>query len=368
MRKLLIAGAIALLAMAPAYAADTIILAHGWDMDGEGADVDQVVTAAQLVDSKDDYTIAASPDVCRAVDLTIVDADSSITAGTVTITGTNCLDEVHTATYAFAGAGSGVISASAGQNPYFKTVTKVENGVLTGEGGAADTMAVGYSTGTPDQQVAYGWYDRTNSGGGLKFIDVGARKSWGDKITTNGALTTSITEVTTDDDPFDYCPVNSLIFINIDGIQYTRKITTWTNDSNIVVNKNINIPAAGATFSCSKFYVSADPTDIMAIGVDGYKTVSFGWSVDANANTGGVVQAVDCTYGFDPDYPDGTWYEVATTTTASGSTQTPTDDNIDLRLAPFSQCRVTFAFGTTDDADAADEDINLSVNLNKIQE
>jgi hypothetical protein len=113
-----------------------------------------------------------------------------------------------------------------------------------------------------------------------------------------------------------------------------------------------------------EFFVSSDPQDIMWVGVDGYRSATFSYSVDANANTGGVVWLLECTEG-GLEYPGGIWYAIATSTTASGSTQTPTQESIDLTTAPFSQCRMTWQFGTNDDADAADEDINASFSLVK---
>src|SRR5688572_18754447 len=64
-------------------------LASSFDLDGEAADADQVVTVATLADSTS-FTVAADPDACRLVDATVVDADSSISAGTLTIDGFDC--------------------------------------------------------------------------------------------------------------------------------------------------------------------------------------------------------------------------------------------------------------------------------------
>jgi len=70
-----------------------------FDLDGEAADPDQVVTAANgvIVDSTPAYVITAQPDVCRLLDLTISDTD--MTAGTITVTGTGCLGEARVCTF-----------------------------------------------------------------------------------------------------------------------------------------------------------------------------------------------------------------------------------------------------------------------------
>src|SRR5574341_536554 len=84
-----------------------LTMAVAWDLDGEAADADQVVTSVALTDSAS-FTIAANPDTCRLVDITVTDADSSITAGVLTVTGTGCLGEAKSCSFTFAAGGSGV--------------------------------------------------------------------------------------------------------------------------------------------------------------------------------------------------------------------------------------------------------------------
>ena len=67
-------------------------LAAIWDLDGEAADADQIVTLANgVITDAGNYTITADPDVCRLVDITVVDTDLS--SGTLTAVGTGCLGE-----------------------------------------------------------------------------------------------------------------------------------------------------------------------------------------------------------------------------------------------------------------------------------
>ena len=103
----------------------------------------------------------------------------------------------------------------------------------------------------------------------------------------------------------------------------------------------------------------------MFIPVGGFDTLTVNWSVDANANTGGVVTLLQCTDSKQPDFPTTPWVQINTTTVASAGTQSPTTESINLDLLPYQFCRMGFRFGTGDDGDGADEDINLSVVLLK---
>jgi hypothetical protein len=366
--KYLLAGLFVLCLAAPTQAQDRFVLAQAYDLDGEAADVDQVVTAAQLVDSKDDYTIAANPDTCRVVDITIVDADSSITAGVATITGTDCLGEIKSVAYTITG-GSGVKSAqSTYKSAYFRTVTKVENGVLTGESGAADTMAVGYSTASPAQRTAYGTL-MSDLADTYRYVDVGrSRQMHRLLVTTSASFSTALTEVTADDDPFDseYVNVNDILIFNLgDGVVETRKVASWTNDSNVVLDNEINIPAAGVTFRVLKFFESSDPYDIFATNVGGYDTATFGYSVDGVTSTTSVIYLLQCMLDIGTDFPNGIWYQVATDTVLTGATQAGESDSIDFRLVDYNYCEVSWQFTTGDDDDTGVEDLNAVVVLGK---
>ena len=168
MKKLtLYALLLAALVCLPAHGQDvgvrTAVLAYSWDMDGEAADPDQVLTAANgvLADSTD-YTalITAQPDSCRLIDITI--ADTGITAGTITIAGTDCLGYPRTTTWSAFTAGDDdgvktlvVTVGPTGSSAYFATITSITTGVLTGETGA-ETMTVGYTSNSADAWTMYG--------------------------------------------------------------------------------------------------------------------------------------------------------------------------------------------------------------------
>jgi hypothetical protein len=166
--------------------------------------------------------------------------------------------------------------------------------------------------------------------------------------------------VTGADDPFDALAVGDLLIVTVSGTVYERKITAKASADSVTVNQSITIPTAGLAFKYKKAFFSTNPADDMSFPVEGGDAFNLHWSVDANANTGGVVTLFQCTY-FSPEAPAAPWVELDTTTVASGSTQAPTTESVDLRLIPYNRCRFGLSFGTGDDADAAPEDINASL-------
>lgn len=350
------------------YLARPVPLALTFDLDGEGVDAAQVVTVATLADSTT-FTIAAQPDVCRLIDATVVDADSSISAGTLTITGTDCWGYTITATYAMTG-GSGVrtgtLAALNSANPvkgsgaYFATITSVISGVLTGESGVADTLTVGVAA----QAKSWPMYGRaTRTPSGRRWVDVFGQYDV-DCLVTNGAATTNIVGVSTSTTAcFENVSVGDLLIFNINGEMFLRKVTTRTDADNIIVNTGVTIAAAGVNFSYKKLWYFADPIDGW-IPVKGYDVVSFVVQVDANASTGGVVTSIECaTASNDAPGAYDLIFEEDTATVATGATGTDTT-TIDLRLKPhYTHCRASLKFGTTDDGDTVPEDIEIFVGF-----
>jgi len=136
MRKMVLLG---LLALVPVVAQAQVeiqraTLMSAFDLDGEAADADQVVTTANgdLLDAKT-FTITAQPDACRLIDMTVTDANSSLTAGVITVTGTGCLGEARVCTFTFAAGGSGIKSftCSDGEGAYYAAITTIITGALT---------------------------------------------------------------------------------------------------------------------------------------------------------------------------------------------------------------------------------------------
>jgi hypothetical protein len=369
--RTLFAAAVLLLA-APAlaqspYSARQAILASTFDLDGEAADDNQIVEAVDVEDDKDDYVIAAQPDVCRLIDVTVTDADSSITDGTLTITGTDCWGKALVATYTFAAGGSVVLSgavadAAQASGAYFASVSEVATGTLTGEA-AGDQIEVGYISNSANSFPMYGRLSSLPSG--RRSVDPFGTYDV-PVLVTNGAATTDVIAVSASTTaPFENVSVGDLLVFNVNGEQITRRVATRTDADTITVNAGVTLPAAGRTFSYRKLYFLADPQDGW-IAVTGYDVVTFMVQVDLNANTGGVISSVQCaTAAVDGSGAMDIVFEEDTATVASAATGTDTT-TVDLRSKPhYTHCRVGVRFGTGDDADAAAEDIDIVVGFRK---
>ena len=340
-------------------------LFHAYDLDGEAADADQVVTGANgdLTDSKT-FTLTADPDVCRLVDMTVTDANSSLSAGVLTVVGTGCLGEARTCTFTFAAGGSGVktLTCTDGEGAYFKTITSVTTGVLTGEGGAGvDLMTLGYTSNSVNGWAITGKLTAIGANG-EQGIDAWGTYEVAKKITTSGASSTTVAGVNGSDDVYELVGVGDILIISMTGSVYERSVTARASADSITVDQAINIPAAGVTFKFKKLWFSTNPADDMSFSVHGYSALNLQWGVDANANTGGVVTNFQCNYA-SAQNPDNPWTQLDTTTVASGATQDPTTESVNLMLLPFNRCRFGLSFGTGDDADGAPEDVNASIAL-----
>lgn len=344
-------------------------LAANWDMDGEAADDDQIVTSADLVDNKLDYTIAAQPDVCRLVDITITDANSSIEAGLVRVRGTDCLGYPRLCLFDFAVVatrGSGVKALSptqyspVGSSCYLSAVSAVETTPLTGEGGAGvDLIKVGY---TSNSVYGYPMYGVLKAPGGNNEhgVDPFGSVTVSSPITTAAEGSTTVTAVG-DNGAFTNVAVNDLLLINVDGVMYPRRVTARANENSITVDKAIWIRPGGVGFQYKKFFFTTDPMDDMWIPVKN-KTLWAEWNVKANANTGGTLILAQCATKMAGWPVSDIVHTVGTSTVASASTGTGYY-TVDTEMGPVQVCRVGVKFGTGDDADVAAEDISINVML-----
>jgi hypothetical protein len=378
MKKLFWASALLLVAAvtASAQTGDSrkyATLLHAFDLDGEAADADQVVEAAGgvIVDNGTsvggaDYTITAQPDSCRLHVLTISDTDMVVGAGTITVTGTGCLNEPRVCTWSAWTAGDDdgakTLVCSDGEGAYFKSITSITTGTMTAE--SDEYFLLGYTANSVNGWAMYGALAPEGPNNEQRVDPFSSYDVPGLPITTSGADSTTITAVSTNA-AFTNVTAGDLLLINFRGSVYERKVTAKASANSITVNQAINLPAAGVPFRYKKLWFSTNPDDEMAIPVAGYDTAIFNWSVDANANTGGVVTLLQCIDQKGPDWGTAPWVQLATTTVASAGTQNPTTESIDLSLLPYQYCRFGLKFGTGDDADAADEDVNLSVVLVK---
>jgi len=339
----------------------TTPLADNLNLNGEAANAAKVVTVVQLADSTS-YTIAAQPDVCRLIDVTIVDADNSISAGVLTVVGTDCWGDPLTTTYTFAAGGSGVKTlvvsrttanvdarANLASGAYYKTITTVSNGALTGEGGAADTISVGYSASigyaypqyglrTDSDEPPYRQVDRL----GKDLIRVGVKNG-----TTSTDVVTNISAAA----PFTRAVVGDLVYFpEVDGKDrpQVRRIVSRADANNIVVDQSIYLKP-GNFFYLQHAYLSTDPQDGW-IPTAGFDSVDFAWQeASTGANTGGIISNVECADQTSLRMPA---LQVKTDTCATG-TLCNFAFAVDLRLTKWDYCRLGFKFGTNDDADAS---------------
>lgn len=367
MKKLWLCVGLALLAAGADAQSNRTTLMYAYDLDGEAADDDQIVASADLLDSTT-FTIAAQPDVCRLIDMTITDANSSITAGTVTVTGTDCLGYPRVCAFDFAVVatrGSGVKTIPVTTGPpasscYLRDVTSIVSSALTGEGGAGvDLIKAGYTSNSANGWAMYGAL-KTPGGGGEHGVDPFASISVNKPITTSGSSSTTVTSVGSLGS-FDVAAAGDLLLFNIGPTVYERKITARASANSITINQAVNIPAAGVTFRLKKLYFSTDPSDEMLIPVGNAVGIGLHWGVDANADTGGVVSLFECgtkTAG----WPTTLWKTIDTTTTNSGSTGGDFE-SVTLTATPYTHCRFGVKFGTGDDTDTADENITAALTL-----
>lgn len=372
--RILVLLAAAVLAALPAhaqpapYSVRQTPLVLSYDLDGEAADDDQVITSTLLLDTRS-YTITgAQPDICRLIDITVTDADSSISAGVITVTGTDCWDAPLVATFTFAAGGSGVktltvASGSRASAAYFKTITTVTNALLTGEDGATDSLKVGYTGNSPKGWPMYGRYVASRSG--PRRVDLFETFEQ-TQVVKNGAATTDITAVApTTTAPFADIAVGDLLIFNIGGERIPRIVATRADADTITINSGVTLPTTGLGFAWKKLYFSSDPQDGW-FSVTGWDTLSVMFQVDANADTGGVVSSVECAMvTVDGAAVPDVIFEEDTATVASAATGTDIT-SIDLRLKPqYTHCRVGMKFATGDDADGANENIDVVIGLRR---
>lgn len=348
-------------------------LAVAWDMDGEAADVDQVVVASSVIDSAS-YTVAANPDTCRLVDITLTDADTSISAGTLTVTGTDCYGDPLTATFTFStgvtgqqdltvGTVSTANSANLASAAYFNTVTTVAWGTVTGED-SDDLVSVGYTTGHAlDQFPTYGHLEYTRGSAPFRFVNPDWKASPLGRLST---ITASGTTWTATNAGFTGLAANDLVKVNINGNISVTRVVTYTSATSIVVADTILFPSAGIQgFEYKKFLLSSDPQDGW-MNVQGWDTLFYVFDVDAVAASTGITSDVSCTpFGVTGDFDDAA-VQVDADQVLTGATGNAVT-SIDLRLAPYSFCRFGVAFDGlgADDADSADEDINAYMGLRR---
>jgi hypothetical protein len=340
---------------AQVYGEQSYPLSVSWDVDGEAADADQVETVADLSDTTNYLPVVAQPDVCRLIDMTLIDADNSITAGTFTIVGTDCWGDALTAVYTFDGSGAGiktfVVTSGSASAAYFKTITAENTSALTGEDGVPggdDVFTLGYASN--NSQIGYSLYGTRvdEPYAPYRHVNLSGRVANSTRVIATG---TALAAATAGTNPFNLVAVGDLIGINPPNqtlpLQW-RKVVQRTDADNVVLDFAISTSATGQGFYVKKWFLSTDPQDGW-FSVFGYGAMTVHWSeVTTGANTGGLVSNFECgvrTTTMQPMHVEDT------DTIASGSTGA-IESALPLRNQPHEWCRFGLRFGTGDDADA----------------
>jgi hypothetical protein len=298
------------------------LLVANYDLDGAAANVQAVVATATAADSTT-FVIAAQPDAPRPLILTITDADSSITAGTITVTGLDSEGDVITLVHTYAGGGSTTVTSTTN----FASVTSVISSVLTGEGGVADTMSVGTTATIPMIYCAYQ---------GLNHIPMGRAIDGAGDV---AGAATAITSYTTGDGSLAGTSLYDLLLFNVDGVQTQRVITTWTSVDAVVVDSSTTVTRAGYRYM--RHHCGTEATDSwFSVAQFGGGPFKFTIDVEQMVVTGGVDVTIYCRDASTFMTPVPLW----TKNYAAAGIDTFTVET------PFSSCRVGVQVGTNDDA------------------
>ena len=360
MRKILSALAALLLSAGVLSAQDTspfvrrVPLVTAYDFDGEATDDDQVVLVTTVADSKTDYVITANPDTCRVVNTTLVDnnAGANITAGTITVTGTDCWGDALTCTFEYtAGDDTGVKALTLGTGTAntcaFKTVTQVSTGVLTGEG-AGDTLKVGYTAGPGYHYPIYGVREVA---GGYRWVNPFHSYKGVGPVTVSG---TTVASYTASSSALLGLSVGDLVYLTVNGQTFERKVATVVDANGITID--LAIPTAAAptatervVYQWKKFYNLVEAQDAW-VPLSGALDVMYAYQVSACSATGGCTSTFECSV-FGGFATDQFTPNVQIDTANVADTSTGTDYNyVDLRNYPYTHCRAGFKFGTGDTA------------------
>jgi hypothetical protein len=303
----------------------SIPLVANYDLDGEAADDNQIVTVVNLANEV--LTIAAQPDVCRRITMTLVDTGASIVAGTTTVVGTDCNGDAQTEILDGSG-GAGVVTGTS----YFESVTSITNASYSVlDGGGDETIIVGVAA--LDDSSYY-------------FCKMGTLVVDADLIETSGSSTTT-TGVVGADDVFDSYSVGDFIGVagthpdtGVGGIIW-RHITVKTDADTITVNDEWDLSAQVAHYY--------RPRNCGAGSRDGWISVkdsdqlTYELDIQQMGGSGGITYVVQCkptdVPGINPTVVIG-----ETNVSAAG---TP---SASIVTAPWGACRLGFRWETNDDA------------------
>ena len=334
---------LALLLTLPLWAADggarTTTLVSNFDLDGAAASATAVHSADAITDAAS-FTIDAQPDTPRLLVATLTDGDSSISACTYTVVGTNAQGATITTTATLTG-GSGAKTLAT--TYYFATVTSASVGTCTGEG-VGDTVSLGTSGNPPTQYfVAYGaelkdsqgyrrfspweWFTPTPP---VKVKTTGSSASLTSNTASSGALT----------------PIGLWDILRFVGrttlereIQEERGVFTDTDDDNVVLDAVVDL-TDGYYYKYKKHFKGPDSEDgIIPVGAFSGGTASCVFNVVQMGNNlstfmyGRIVSA------------GGDWIQIDTDALTAAGTVIST---VDLRTIPYDQVRCGLGWAAND--------------------
>lgn len=340
----LVAGAAILTAVVPARVsaqgnpegARTATLASIFDLDGGAAAATAIHSADAITDGAS-FTIDAQPDSPRPLVATLTDADSSISACTLTVVGTLADGTAISATATLTG-GSGAKSLSTAYN--WATVTSSSVGTCTGEGGG-DTVSLGTSGAAPTVYVTMRGTATVDGQDVTRYSPFNWKKE-ARKAKTSGS-STSVTSNTASSGAFTFVAANDILLFNVQGTILERKVVTRTDADNIVVNAAIDL-TEGYAFAFKTPYFGPDTEDGW-IPVSQFGAIAFIVDVDQMNGTGGITTSAECRV-VGPSGTGGVMQVGTDNITAAGAKTY----SVDLRLVHYDQCRIGVVWGTNDDA------------------
>jgi hypothetical protein len=304
-----------------------------FDLDGGAASATAVHSADAITDAAS-FTIDAQPDIPRPLTATLTDGDTSISACTLTVVGTQADGTVITSTATLTG-GSGAKALSPSYN--FATVTSSSVGTCTGEGGG-DTVSLGTTSTIPSQYVIPRGTSIVDSQGVIRYNPFAGRAGTA-RVKTSGSSAT-VASNTASAGALGLVAVNDLLLFNVKGQLLERLVTAKADADSVTVNSAIDL-SAGYSYTYKRRYFGPDTEDGW-ISVAGFSGVAFLVDVDQMNGTGGITTSAECRIAG----PLAIVHQVGTDNITAAGSKVYT---VDLRLAAYDQCRIGIRWATNDD-------------------
>jgi len=343
---LLVLAAFATASSAQVGPTRNLTLAAELDLDGLPTSLAVIVVAADVADSTS-YAIATQPDSPRKLVGKTVGDNSCI----ATLVGTAADGTALSSTLTWTAA-TATITPSPNSN--FATVTSFITGVCTGEAGG-ETIQLGTVAPATQYALARGTTYLLDSQGTKRFAPWKPMEQTL-KVKTTGSSTTVVSN-TASSGALGPVSVGSILSFDVKGDQLERVVTAKASADSITVDAAINL-AAGYGYWFRNQYFGPDTEDGW-INVGAYEAAAF--TVELLALTGAanssIVTSAECRLAGASSTP----VQVGT---AIVLTLVPTNvvHNVDLRLVPYSECRV--GLGWDADGDEATDTTTLKERIN----